>query len=361
MKKGNPIYVLALVSLVFFGLYKILPSHSGAAKDRDTVAAAETMSRAEQALCACALDKKIPVDGREDLNRTGLIGPETSPITTSLGHLDAKRTTTNPNFAGLVAKLLKEAGVRRGDSVAIGASSSFPALVVASLCAVAAIGAKPVMIGSLGASNWGATNPNFTLIEILDCLRQNRILDVRPVALAVGGEIDNGSDMSEEGRLLLAEKIRRTGIFFLQEPDLGANVQKRLSLYEDNAAPDGIKAFMNVGGSWANMGTDSSVLTLRPGITEVAIIPPAGKRGVIQEMALRKIPVIHLLFVKGLADRYGLPWDPLPLPRPGEGSLFLASGRAALLPIVLAGLYVILMIAALAAFARRQTALKKVL
>lgn len=355
MISEKKILLLALISLGAFGIHEFLPHGSGTVKDRDMVAGAETMSRAIEALRACALDKKIPMNVREDLNRTALIGPEISPVTTSLGHLDAKRTTTNPNFAGLVAKLLKEAGVRSGDAVAIGASSSFPALAVASLCAVAAIEAKPVMIGSLGASNWGATNPNFTLLEILDCLRRNRILDVRPVALAVGGEIDNGADMSEEGRLLLAEKIRRTGILFLQEPDLAANVRTRMRLYEENAAPAGLKAFINVGGSWANMGTDSSVLTLRPGLTEVADIPPAGKRGVIQEMALRKVPVIHLLFVKGLADRYGLPWDPVPLPVPGDGSLFLASGRTAIPSIVLAGLYVALMIAALVAFARPKT------
>jgi hypothetical protein len=42
-----------------------------------------------------------------------------------------------------------------------------------------------------------------------------------------------------------------------------------------------------------------------------------------------------------------LPWDPVPLPRPGEGKLFLTSSRTALPPSILAGLYVIFMIAAL--------------
>jgi len=34
------------------------------------------------------------------------------------------------------------------------------------------------------------------------------------------------------------------------------------------------------------------------------------------------VPVIHLLFIKGLVKRYGLPWDPRPLPAPGEGELY---------------------------------------
>jgi len=354
MTKEKKIFLLALVSLGVFGVYKILPSGAGGIKDRELIAAAETMSRAVEALRACALEKKIPLDAREDINRTALIGPETSALTTSLGHLDAKRTTTNPNFAGLIAKLLREAGVRSGDGVAIGASSSFPALAIASLCAISALQAKPVMIGSLGASNWGATNPDFTLLEMLECLREARVLDVRPVALAVGGENDNGSDMSEEGRLLLAEKIRKTEIIFIQEADLAANVAVRMSLFEKGAAPAGIKAFINVGGSWANMGLDSSILNLRPGLTEVATIPPPGKRGVIQEMASRKVPVIHLLFVRGLADRYGLPWDPVPLPKPGEGAIFFTGSCPAVLPSILAGLYIVLIIAALAFFPRRN-------
>jgi hypothetical protein len=34
-------------------------------------------------------------------------------------------------------------------------------------------------------------------------------------------------------------------------------------------------------------------------------------------MAAQNRPCIHLLFVKGLALKYGLPWDPIPLPTPG--------------------------------------------
>jgi len=353
MTREKKAFLLALISLGVFGLYKIFPSGAGGAKDRELVAAAETMSRAVEALRACGLKKEIPLDARDDINRTSLVGPETSAITTSPGHLDAKRTTTNPNFAGLIAKLLREAGVRRGDAVAVGASSSFPALAIASLCAVSALEAKPVMIGSLGASNWGATNPDFTLLEMLECLREARVLEIRPVALAVGGENDNGSDMSEEGRALLAEKIRKTGAFFLQESDLEANVSARMSLYEKGAGSAGIKAFVNVGGSWANMGTDSSILNLRPGLTEVETIPQPGRRGVIQEMASRKVPVIHLLFIRGLADRYGLPWDPVPLPKPGEGTLFATASRAGALPLILAGVYVVLTVAALIFLLRR--------
>jgi len=54
-----------------------------------------------------------------------------------------------------------------------------------------------------------------------------------------------------------------------------------------------------------------------------------------------------------LADRYGLPWDPVPLPKPGEGTLFATASRAGALPLILAGVYVVLTVAALIFLLRR--------
>jgi hypothetical protein len=47
----------------------------------------------------------------------------------------------------------------------------------------------------------------------------------------------------------------------------------RMRLYEEHAAPGKIKAFVTIGGSWANMGTDSSVLKLEPGLAKIKEIP----------------------------------------------------------------------------------------
>jgi hypothetical protein len=45
-------------------------------------------------------------------------------------------------------------------------------------------------------------------------------------------------------------------------------------------------------------------------------------QGVVWEMGRRRIPVIHLLYIKGLAEKYGLPWDPEPLPQPGQSGFY---------------------------------------
>ena len=317
----GPVYAAAALSLAYFLLARFLPFPEPAL-NAEMTEASRLMASANAAIKNCREGRGVNIDRETDPNGTGLIGLETSAITTSAGRLEAKRTTTNPNFAALVVSLLREAGARRGDVVAIGASSSFPALIVATLSAAKAMGVEPLIISSLGASEFGANIPGFNWTDMEDCLRAAGVLDVRPIARAIGGDEDVGRDMSPEGRMLLESRIRQSGVLFLEESDLERNVASRMELFRKNAGSKPIKTFVNIGGSWANMGTSAEVLKLRPGLAGAVFIPPPGERGVLQAMAAEKIPVIHLLNIKGLCERYGLPWDPRPLPRPGEGRIF---------------------------------------
>jgi poly-gamma-glutamate system protein len=321
---------------------------------KETMAgASRLMARATSALRDCRESRGLPVDPASDPNRTGLIGAERSPITTSLGSLEAKRTTTNPDFAALVVSLFHEAGVRRGDAVAVGASSSFPALIVATLSAAEAMGIEPLIISSLGASEYGANLPGFHWIDMEDCLRAAGVLDVRPVARAVGGEGDVGLDMSAEGRGLLVSRIRDGAVPFLEEPDLERNVSARMALYKAGAGTKPIKAFVNIGGSSANIGRDAAVLKLKPGLCRGLFVPPPAARGVIQAMAAAGVPVIHLLNIKGLCERYGLPWDPRPLPEPGSGGMKTLTAGAGRVRIPLSAGYILATVVILVPVRRR--------
>jgi poly-gamma-glutamate system protein len=317
-RRSISVYLAASLSLLYLIFFDGL-SRPGPSLRQDMSEASRWMSRATAAVRDCRSARRIPLDPVADPNGTGLIGLETSEITTSLGSLEAKRTTTNPNFAGLVVGLLHEAGVRKGDAVAVGASSSFPALIIATLCALKAVEAEPLVISSLGSSEWGANVPDFDWSDMEDCLRTTGIVDIPPLARALGGDEDVGRDMDPAGRALLESRIRAGGVPFLDEPDLARNVEARMRLYAAAAAERPVKAFVNIGGSWANIGTNAEVLKLRPGLTRDVFIPPPAERGVLQAMAARRVPVIHLLNVKGLCERYGLPWDPRPLPEPGRG------------------------------------------
>jgi poly-gamma-glutamate system protein len=335
------LYALGAASLVLFALFKLLPSRPSSLRET-MVEAAEIMATAEKAIRDCREAGGMASHPAIDINRTGLIGIETSPVTTTLGSLEAKRTTTNPNFAGLVVKFLADAGVKRGDVVAVGASSSFPALIVAVLAAAQAMDVEPLLIWSLGASQWGANDPAFDGLDMSNCLERGPGPGARIVALAVGGDEDRGAELSLQGRRLIEEKIRRSGLPVVDEPGLERNVAARVRLYLEGAAGRRIGAFINVGGSWANIGADASVLHVAPGLARIGDIPPAGSRGVLQEMASRGVPVIHLLNIRGLVAAGGLPWDPSPLPRPGEGEVYAKPGSRAGLSAAFCGAYLCL-------------------
>jgi len=321
-------YAAAVLSLGFLLLLRFLPFGDPAAR-AEMLEASAVMARAAAAIRDGRAARGIPLDPIADPNGTGLIGAERSIVTTSLGSLEAKRTTTNPAFAALVVSLLHEAGARRGDVVAVGASSSFPALIVATLAAAQVTGVEPLVVSSLGASEWGANIPGFGWLEMEECLRRERLLAVEPIARTAGGEGDVGEDMDPAGRALIASRLRAGATPILEGVSLERNVAARMEAYRRAAGARPIKAFVNIGGSWANLGTDPEVLKLEPGLARSVFVPPPDRRGVIQAMASAGVPVIHLLNIKGLCERYGLPWDPRPLPAPGRGRLFrLAAARS---------------------------------
>lgn len=350
----GPVYAAAALSFAYLLLVRFIPFPEPDVR-AEMNEASHTMAAATAAIRACRVEKGVPVDRETDPNGTGLVGLETSPITTSAGRLEAKRTTTNPNFAALVVSLFHEAGVRRGDAVAVGASSSFPALIVATLSAAEVMGLEPLVISSLGASEFGANIPRFNWTDMEDCLRAAGVLAISPLARAVGGDEDVGRDLSPEGRTLLESRIRESGVPFLEESDLERNVASRIKLYRERAGNRLVKAFVNIGGSWANIGTNSEVLKLRPGLADDVFIPPPAERGVLQAMAAEKIPVIHLLNIKGLCERYGLPWDPRPLPGPGDGRLYREAAAKSWPGAALTVVYVLAMIAVMVTTRRRLT------
>jgi len=303
------------------------------------IEAARIMAQAESAIRNHRREEGIPIDPSIDPNLTGLIGPEISDLTTTIGHVAAKRTTTNPNFAALLVHLMNRSGVAPGDRVAIGVSGSFPALMIASLAAAEAMNVRAVAILSLGASGYGATNPEFHLLRISELLLREGILHTTPAAVSLGGGEDTGREYSAQLKESLISQIRRAGIPFIDEPDLQLNVAGRMAIYEDGQEPPGISAFINAGGSYASLGISELALRLRPGLIGAVDLPPEQERGVLFEMAARGIPTIHLLFIEGLARQQNLPWDPSPLPEPGNWTPPIAPDQRGLWFWVIAALH----------------------
>jgi poly-gamma-glutamate system protein len=317
---SRTIIAAGVVSLLALLLVRIMAPERGLPQTPEMVVAAHLMSETitavgehREAMEATTGDS---IDEGIDPNRTGLIGPQFSPLFTTVGHLEAKRTTTSSDMAALLVHLLREAGVETGDRIAIGASGSFPALLIASLAAAESMMLEPVIIFSLGASSYGATDIEFNMLDLYEFLRREIGFSVTEEAMSLGGGHDVASELEDETRRSLITQIERSGIHFIQEDDLRRNVAARMDVYGTPVA------FINIGGSDANLGTSPMILDLEPGVNLNIDLPPEEQRGMVFEMAARGVPVIHLLNIRGLASRYGLPWDPVPLPAPGTTSLY---------------------------------------
>lgn len=321
--KKNPLVIwLFLASLFFWVLGRVIPACFENKLEAQMRRAAQTMSLGMTAIKGGRRVMGVPPQPEYDVNQTGIIGKEWTLITTTMGHLEAKRTTTNPNWAAVMVWFLHRAGVREGDTVAAGASGSFPALILAAYAAAGAMNLNLLAEVSLGASQWGSNEPDFHWLKMQDCLMEAGIIIRKPVAVSLGGDRDVGGDMQPEGRRLLLGEIRRRGLNLVYEPTLRKNVNLKMNIYRRHAENSPIKAFVNIGGGFSNMGVSSQILEVEAGLTDISRWPSQEKRGILFEMAARGIPVIHMLNIRSLARSCGLPWDPVPLPRPGRGAVY---------------------------------------
>jgi poly-gamma-glutamate system protein len=278
------------------------------------------MARSLESIRALRLEKGLPIDAALDPNGTGIVGDEFTPLTTSLGDAAAKRTAANPAFAGVVVGYFDRAGLKPGDTVAIGGSGSFPAFVLASLCAARAMELRPLLIYSVGSSMYGANIPGFTFVDMLARLRADGLLPYSITAVAPGGERDTGRGvLFDETGTTLVDEARRSGLPLVEGPTLADRIRRRLAIYDAAAAGQPIRCFVNVGGATANYGDTEASLDVPNGLVLTLPSPPASpSRGLLFEFAARGVPVVHLLYVKGLARENGLPFDPVPFPPPGD-------------------------------------------
>ncbi len=280
------------------------------------------------------LQKSIFIDVLNDPNATALIGQDITPITTDRGYIESKLTATNPNFAAVIVDMLKEAELKAGDKIAISFTGSIPGMNISVLAAVQTLKLKPVIISSVGSSNWGANDPYFTWLDMENILLQAGIFSNKSVAASLGGGLDKGRGLSPDGRALIENAISRNGVELIKEEYLEGSISRRMEIYKRELNGKPIKAFINVGGGISALGAIENEEFIPSGLTRVLPMKNFPARGVLIRMADRKIPVIHLLNIPQLAKIYGLPVSPEPLPKPGEGEIFVKRQYNVILTII---------------------------
>lgn len=321
-RKANTVWAGAAFAVTALALYFTFSTAYMIRHERYDimVAAANKMLEASQAVKAHRLSLGIRVSP-DDSNATGLIGEEITDITTTLGNLQSKRTATNPDFAALTVRYFHELGLIADDKVAIGASGSFPGIMLSVLSACWATGVEPVIIPSLGASEYGANVPGVTSVEIIDALGAAGVFNYVPVAVSLGGPEDSGRvGLLTDGRPILLEIAQNSGHRLILPDGTVDSIRERLGAYREAGE---MKAFINIGGAEPNYGSTGASLEFPAGLVMKAPVEiDAPDMGLVYEFINRGVPVIHFLDIKGLAAKSGIPIDPVPLPAPGASLVY---------------------------------------
>ncbi len=288
--------------------------------------AAHQMQAAMEHLKSGRMEAGIFMDPENDPNETGLVGTQFSLITTDEGDLDSKLTTLDPNFAAAIVELFTRADLTAGDTIAVLFTGSMPGGNMAVLIACDVMDIHPVVITSLGASQWGANLPDFTWLDMERILFEEGYSNSRSIAASIGGRNDMGRLLSPSGRQMLLDNVTSHGIEVIREDSLGASVNRRMVLLGSTLSIQRYSAFVNVGGGVASLGTSFNHKLLPPGVVRrrdvESITRSGGIDGTLVHFARQNIPVVHILNIQALTGQLGMPYAPIPLPEIGRGDLY---------------------------------------
>ena len=327
IQKTSTLVILSAIALVSFVVsinsttIDISPSYDMKIK------AANLMKESMVELKNVRMEAGVFIDDENDPNETGLVGSPFSLITTDEGDLDAKLTTLDPNFSAGMVELMLQMKLQKGDTVAILLTGSMPGANIAVLTAANAMGLIPMVITSVGASQWGANHADFTWLDMESVLFNKGLINSRSVAASVGGRNDMGRLLSPAGREIIISNIENYNIPLIRKNRLAGNIDERMKLFESFNKITNYSAMINVGGGVASLGTSFNSKLLPAGIINRSdvvniSIRDGGIEGVLAKFAKKNVPVLHVLNIKSLTEQLGMPFAPIPIPEVGSGVLY---------------------------------------
>ncbi|MDU1911153.1 poly-gamma-glutamate system protein [Fusobacterium sp.] len=319
-KKTNNV-ILTVIALLFIFIQYGLKNKEIKTKSpyyNEMTQASEKMKTMSIEIKNERIRKGIAIDKNLDINETGLIGEEWSRITTTLGNLESKRTSTNPDFAALMVKLFKEKGLKKGDIIAANLSSSFPALNLSLIAAADTLELNAIMVNSVGASTYGGNIEDFTYLDMENYLFSKEIIQNRSRGFSLGGIGDIGKEFEEEIKEKIIEKNKKYGLKFFYNENLEENIEERYNYFVQESNNQ-IKAFINIGGNLLSIGDSVDIIVNSKIILDENTNM---KRGLIGKFLKDRIPVFYLLNLKGITAAYNLPFDQYNLQDTEKNNIF---------------------------------------
>ncbi|MCB2229639.1 poly-gamma-glutamate system protein [bacterium] len=300
------IIVLAVALIAVFVVNKWFVSEQPLAEATNMHEAADICAHWCDLVAELKEQRGIVTDSRTATRYAAMIGDDFSVTTTTLGSLESKETAANPDFAALMVRWFGEAGLDSTSTIGVSLSGSFPSLGLATLAAAKTLGMQVVMCSSLGSSSFGANQPEMTWIDIETGLRSAGELPYRSALVTLGAENDGGDGMQEEGVAAFHEAARRCGVELYEPVSLDAAIARKTSLMRDA----GIDLYVNIGGNQSSLGRCAHSSTIPTGLHDRWRGCSDNERGVLVRLAENGVPFIHLLNIKDIAGRYGLPISP---------------------------------------------------
>ncbi len=315
--------VLAVLAVVCIFSIEVFKTRNKQPLYEQKIRASQTMKKGLEVIRRHRTRYIAPIDKGVDPADSGIIGVPASLVTTNIGYLPAKQTTVNPNWAAVLLEMLRRADVKKGDTVAIGLSGSFPAMNLAAIVAAEELGLNLITISSASASTWGANIPEFTWLDMERVLQKAKVISTRSVAASLGGEEDVAMGTTKKARNLLKAAIVRNKVRFIDVDDSVESIDKRMDIFREYAEGKPIVAYINIGGGRASVGPKKGKVRYKPGLNKRPTANALRIDSVTTRFAKTGIPIIHIYRIEDLADVYGLPKCPEVIPGIGEGNVFV--------------------------------------
>jgi len=326
IQRTTTLVALSLLAMVCFIITVNVKTIDVSPSYENKIIAANLMKEAMGILKDHRMEESIFIDIENDPNETGLVGSPFSLITTDEGDLDSKLTTLDPNFSAVIVELMYQLRLKAGDTVAVLMTGSMPGANIAVLTACKALDIVPVTITSVGASQWGANQVDFTWLDMESILYDNGIISSTSIAASLGGRNDMGRLLSPSGRKIIIDNISSCGIPLIRKERLAENIQNRMEIFASIRPIGSFDAVVNVGGGVASLGTSFNLKLLPPGVVRRSVVKdigrPGGIEGVFSKFLNSNVPGLHILNIRPLTSEFKIPFAPIPIPEIGIGVLY---------------------------------------